>query len=218
MIIVVEGPSAAGKTTWCRSHYPDQTVWEAPVTAAAPDRQLDPDGAEKYWAGENSKRWTRALEMESSHSLAVCDTDPFKLHYAWCLFRLGLIAEERWLHAVDVHRRLFAGRAIGIADLILVSFPDAERLRRQKVADPTRTRRSFNLHLSLVPPLKEWYGAVSALGPDRVHWSLPDTGIDSELSQLGSRPVRTGVALFDELFRVLTTSRHGQVTGSTLPS
>jgi GTPase SAR1 family protein len=26
VIVVVTGPSAAGKTTWCRRHFPDRTV------------------------------------------------------------------------------------------------------------------------------------------------------------------------------------------------
>lgn len=89
MIVAVEGPSAAGKTTWCKRHYPNRTVWEVPPTPDAPDRRVDPTGAEDYWAGQNSDRWRKALELEEKYGLAICDTDPFKLHYAWCLRQLG---------------------------------------------------------------------------------------------------------------------------------
>lgn len=203
VIVAVEGPSAAGKTTWCRSHYPNQTVWEAPVAPNAPDRRLDPTGAEEYWAAQNSKRWLKALELERESGIAICDTDAFKLHYAWCLRQLGLITEEYWLHALRLHRKLFATGAVGIADLILVSLPHAEDLRRQKANDPTRPRRAFELHLRFIPPLTEWYRAISALEPDRVQWSLPPGRLAAKLTRLGPRSERTGVRLFDEVVRAL---------------
>lgn len=113
------------------------------------------------------------------------------------------VAEEHWLHAISVHRALFTAGALGIADLILVASPDVDALRRQKSLDTTRTRRSFELHLSFAAPLEAWYRAISALDPDRVSWSLPDGGLRKVTETLGARPQRTGRELFDRLIAAL---------------
>src|ERR1700683_1134349 len=37
MIVAIEGPSAAGKTTWCRTHSPEGFVEPAPENVDGPD-------------------------------------------------------------------------------------------------------------------------------------------------------------------------------------
>lgn len=48
MIVVIEGPSAAGKTTWVRRHHPDVAVWERRPSAAPPDRKTAPVEAAEF--------------------------------------------------------------------------------------------------------------------------------------------------------------------------
>ena len=87
MIVVIEGISAAGKTTWCRAHWP-AFVREAPPPAEAPDRASTPAAAARYWAERNAQRWRAAQAREAIDGIAVCDSDPFKLHYVWSLWRI----------------------------------------------------------------------------------------------------------------------------------
>jgi len=78
MIVVVEGISAAGKTTWCHKHAAEVTIPEAGPCDGAPDPVLDPRGAARFWVEQGARRWTAACEMERSRGIAVCDTDPLK--------------------------------------------------------------------------------------------------------------------------------------------
>jgi hypothetical protein len=43
----------------------------------------------------NSQRWRAARLLEHQTGLAVCASDPLKLHYSWCLSRIGAGPRER---------------------------------------------------------------------------------------------------------------------------
>jgi hypothetical protein len=65
VIVAVEGPSAAGKTTWCRQHTRDFVAEYAP-TGTEPDG-TDLHGQAAYWVAVNSAAlgrgtWTGAAE------------------------------------------------------------------------------------------------------------------------------------------------------------
>jgi hypothetical protein len=177
MIVVVEGISAAGKTSWCRRHGAGHVVAESRPAGPAPDRDSDPRGAARFWIEENARRWQAAREMAARAGLAVCDTDPLKLHYSYGLWRIGKLAGEHWRFERDLAREAVAQGRLGLADLYLVSRigPDGARVRRD--ADPSRTRRNFELHVRLGPPLIEYYGAMDAVLPERVIWTLPEEGV-----------------------------------------
>jgi len=66
MIIVAEGPSAAGKTTWVQTHHSQVAVSEHRPSGDELDRSHDPDGAARFWAEANARRWERALEIEAA--------------------------------------------------------------------------------------------------------------------------------------------------------
>jgi hypothetical protein len=201
MIVVIEGPSAAGKTTWCRTHFLDQTVWEHSVADSnrAPDRKKDPVGAAEYWADFNRSRWRLAQEIQAEHGIAVCDTDPMKVHYVWSLWQIGRGDRRDWVHEARINREMFAAGEIGVADLTLVSLPSIETLRRQKAGDASRRRGDFELHAQLIEPLRAWYEAIALLDPARVVWSHPEGGLTSDQLSLGVRAERTGVNLFDRI-------------------
>ena len=70
VIVVVTGPSSAGKTTWCRQHYPDELVSEYAPTGREPD-DSDPAAQADYWSEVNCQRWSQATHTESERGLAV---------------------------------------------------------------------------------------------------------------------------------------------------
>lgn len=201
MIVVVEGPSAAGKTTWCRSREAHVIPEYAP-TGAEPDAS-DPAIQADYWVSVNSGRWADAVERERSTGLAICDTDPLKLHYSWALAVVGAAPWDRFQHELQRSRAAFAAGHLGFADLALVSTASAEQLRRHKAADSTRRRRSFDLHLRLREPLLAWYAALDRLSPGRVLWALPED--DAVLTEGTPRPARSDPALLDRLVEHLPT-------------
>lgn len=201
VIIAVEGPSAAGKTTWCRRHIPDGFVAEYLQTGAEPDG-TDAAAQAEYWVGVNGERWRQALELEASHGVAVCDSDPLKLHYSWCLARVGAAPAARWQHEVAEVRNAMSAGTLGFADLVLVELPDREVLQERRDGDPTRRRRSFAVHSHLGAPLAEWYRAVDSLdGDHRVIWELPSGGLPTNLPP--PRPGRCDIRLLDSLLERL---------------
>ena len=171
MIIVVEGPSAAGKSTWALEHaggslVPEHTGLHAPSG--------DHDAVVSFWVVANGERWEQALRVEASTGTAVCDTDPLKLHYDFCLMRIGQRSMTAVRAGAAACRAAIAEQRLGIADLVLCLVPDAETLEQRRDADDTRSRRNFDLHRQLGAPLTEWYDALARLDPGRVQWDFPD--------------------------------------------
>lgn len=61
-----------------------------PVVAEYAPTGREPDGGNKdrqaaYWVQVNSGRWHQALQLEKQNRIVLCDSDPLKLHYSWCL-------------------------------------------------------------------------------------------------------------------------------------
>lgn len=197
MIIVVEGVSAAGKTTYCRRFYPERI----PEAERLPEALADADHKRlaEHWQQSNAIRWRAALDCESTRGLAVCDTDPFKLHYSWCLWRIGRIADSDWRYELNLARESFTREELGLADLVVIANPGSETLRRFRAGDETRQRRRFELHRQLQRPLFEWYAAFDRLEPGRVRRGLPNRPLTKEEISPGRRAVRTGRDVFDSL-------------------
>jgi hypothetical protein len=199
VIVVVEGPSAAGKTTWTKRHC-DPAIVVAETTAAdtadAPDQRKCPRAAAEFWAQVNAARWQRARRIEEVFGVAVCDSDPFKLHYAWTLWRTGHVTRDDWRRAVEANRRAFAAGELGLADLFLVSIPDRRTLLERREGDRGRRRRNFDLHVRLAAPLAGWFRAVEQLAPARVRWHLPPDGLPRDIPP---RVPRTGADLLNAL-------------------
>lgn len=79
MIVVMEGPSAAGKTTWCRTHCPDSVSENVSENLAAPDLYDEPQAVAHFWVEFNAKQWQTALQIEKQTGIACCDGDPLHL-------------------------------------------------------------------------------------------------------------------------------------------
>jgi len=189
MIVVVEGPTAAGKSTWVGAHAGRGRVPEE--TVAAPDPASSDAELAVYWTELSCRRWQNALRMETANGFAaVCDGDPFKLHYSYGLLRLGHVTVERFAAEIAAARSAIAGSRLGVADLVLCSIPSQSTLARHRDDDVGRRRRNFALHRQLAGPLEEWYQALEATDPGRVIWGFP-----RDLPPAVSRP-RYDVDLF----------------------
>jgi hypothetical protein len=192
VIVVVEGPSAAGKTTWCRRNV-GRFVAEYSATGREP---VDAELLARYWARVGSRRWGEAVALETSDGVAVCDTDPLKLHWSWGMAALGLAPRAQFDRELAVTREAFRAGMLGFADAVLVGLPDVEALRRRRDGDPTRRRRNFAAHVQLREPLEQWYRAIDRLDPGRVFWDLPVEGLP-KLPE--PRAARTSPELLDAL-------------------
>jgi len=186
MIVVVEGISAAGKTTWCHKHAAEVRIPEVGPCDGAPDPVLDPRGAARFWVEKGARRWTAACEMERSRGLAVCDTDPLKLHYTRSLWQIGVASEWHWLEECAATREAIVSARLGFSDVYLMKSIDPWVARQQRDADPTRSRRNFDLHVQLHDPLVTWYRTMERLLPGAIIRNLPDKGLAS-LSNRGDQ-------------------------------
>lgn len=201
MIVAIEGPSAAGKTSWCRSHYPDQHVVETPENIAAPDLFSIPEQVAAFWVDHAIHNWRRALEIEQQHGLAVCDGDPFHLYFAWALWKSGALARDLFNAETELYRNALARRQIGFVDHVLWIELGEEELRRRALADTTRRRKRHTMYLALVPWMKIWFEAREAFTPGTVH-SLRE---DVRVGQLIPRPdaLRYSALLLDQILATL---------------
>ena len=198
VIVAVEGPSASGKTTWCR-----RQPW--PVVAEYTPSGSEPDGSDEhlraaFWVGVNSARWLQAVELDAKHEVVLCDGDPMKLHYSWSLARIGAVPWSRFECELRYTRAALVDGHLGMADLVLVSVPPTDVLHARRAADPTRRRRSFDVHVELAGPLREWYTAVDEAEPGGVVWGWPAGGVPLEASK---RRRLASPALLDRVVELL---------------
>ena len=198
MIIVIEGISAAGKTTWCRAHGSGHHVPENGPPIGLPGPDAGTGAIAEYWAERNVHRWRAARAMEDRTGVAVCDTDPLKLHYTWGLWQIGATDEANWLAAVTATRRTMVDQRIGFADAYFVQPIDPARANAQAAGDPTRRRAKLSLHVQLQPSLMAWYRALDRALPGRVSFTWPDS-----LPQVPPRDRHPGVDAFDRLIAFL---------------
>ena len=183
MIVVVEGPSASGKTTWSVAHAAAALVPESPP--ASPP--VDPATAAEFWAAAGAVRWKRALEVEREAGVAVCDSDPLKLHYAWSRWRIGEGSEQAFRHQAAAYREGMVRGRIGFADCYVVEVSEPSVLEARRSGDATRRRRNFELHSRLGAPLREWYALIERLRPNSVRWEFPPDGLASLAPGAGDR-------------------------------
>jgi hypothetical protein len=200
MIVVIEGISASGKTSWCRANGGEHVVPENGSVAGAPNAAADPVGAAAFWSHLDSRRWRAALAMEAKSGLAICDTDPLKLHYTWCLLQIGDIAHEVWREQKAAAREALVDGRVGFADAYFVNDVDDQTARLRRDGDTSRTRRNFEKHVRMRQPLLVWYQALAQVLP-RVTFGLPDARED--IGAVRRPSSRYDVAMFDRMIALL---------------
>ncbi|MFI5758572.1 hypothetical protein [Streptomyces sp. NPDC051569] len=175
MILVVEGPGAVGRTTYCRA-FPRTRVVEELGADIRPAAGLSLEETCRFWVERNEDRWSRAVHAEGTTGMAVCDTDPLKLHHSWSLARTGLLPPNVFRTQLRHTRAAMADGRLGMADLVACRIPTPEALRRQRDGDRTRGRRDVEVDIRLAGALREWYEALDVLAPGRVRWDWPASG------------------------------------------
>ena len=163
MLIVIEGISAAGKTTRAAQYAP-AVVPE--LVCPAPSG--DDAAVGEYWSDRHAERWQAGLALEQTHGTACFDTDPLKIHYAWCLWQTGHGTRATWLATVQATRARLLRREIGFADVIVLLEPDERQVREQQRQDTRRRRGNFAVNVQLQAPLRHWYSLLESLAPRRV--------------------------------------------------
>ena len=202
MILAIEGPSAVGKTTWCRKHFPETFVPEAPEDIEAPNhRNCAPTAVAGFWVNHNIEAWQTALRLERETGIACCDSDPLHLYYSWALWKSGATGPALFEIELPLYRRAIEQGRLGFADFILTLDAPVAELRRRALADSTRRRRQHETLLGLSPWLRVWFRARERVLPGTVRQvhdvmnSAPslqryDAGVlDRLIAELGSEPI-----------------------------
>ncbi|MCK0129149.1 hypothetical protein [Erythrobacter sp. F6033] len=206
MIIVAEGISAAGKTTFASQFGEGRWLPEIPVKAQRPPDDAPAREHAKFWADNNAARFQMAIQIEREHGFVICDTDPLKIHYAWCMERAGFDWPDRFELAAQEVRRAISEERLGFADLYLVKRIDEAAVRSQKEGDVTRRRSNFDQHLALQPHLIDWFAAMSRSLPGHVRFGFPNMAdLLKETEQRGAKRsrYRFDVGAFDRLIEAL---------------
>ncbi|MEP3420567.1 MAG: hypothetical protein ABJN35_02425 [Erythrobacter sp.] len=206
MIIVAEGISAAGKTTFARQFGEGRWLPEIEAKGERPGPDDPLKDHARFWSDHNAFRFQLAQEIEAKHGFAICDTDPMKVHYSWCMERAGFHWPDKFEIAVPFVRDAISERRLGFADLYLVKRIEPEIARAQKEGDATRRRGNFDQHLALQPHLIDWFSAMSGALPGCVRWGFPET--DALIGEVKTKtpednPRRFDVSVFDDLIRRL---------------
>lgn len=201
MIVAIEGPSAAGKTTWCLSHAPHNCVEEVAENVVAPDLYADPVEVGQFWVNHAIKNWQRATAIKREHDIAVCDGDPFHLYFSWALWKSGALSKTLFEVESALYRSAFERKQIGFVDHVLWLEVPTDELRRRALSDDTRRRSRHELYLTLVPWMKAWYRTREQFLPGTVR-NLPNILSLRDLPR-GSHPSRYDPQLLDSLLREL---------------
>lgn len=195
MIIVIEGISAAGKTTYSQRFGASHHVPEFPEKGTPPGANAPAEEQAQYWIEHNIERFQTALEVEAKHGFAICDTEPFKSHFDWCMGKAGFKSMEVFKAAMPLAREAIDKRRIGFGDLYFVKQITPDLARAQKDGDLTRTRRRFDMHLALQPFLIRWFEALSEVLPGRVEFAFPSK--DALLERLNNKTTKDTSRRFD---------------------
>jgi hypothetical protein len=192
MIIVIEGPSAVGKTSLLHTFPSSQVVgeeWEAlGIPRGSGPENPQSKEAQTFWISLQIRRWQKLLEIEASSGNTYADTDPVKLYYNFALARSGHMEREIFEEGFAQTEQAFAQGLLGFADHVIVLSAPPDVLRQRKNGDSTRRRSNFGLHARLGSLIEEYYTVIEHLRPGTVHFLDASRDIKSErLSALISK-------------------------------
>jgi hypothetical protein len=177
MIVAIEGPSASGKTTWCRVRFPHH-VSETPQSISAPDLFANPAEVAGFWVNHAIENWHRALDIERREGLAVCDGDPFHLYFSLALWRSGAMDRKLFDNETVLYRNAIANHQVGFVDHVLWIDVADDELRRRAQADICRRRKRHEMYLALVPWMEKWFEARTLVLPGTVTMLKDDTRLE----------------------------------------
>ena len=200
MIIVVEGPSAVGKTTLLR-HLPTSHVvsedWSALGFPPEQWPDLDTPAGQAFGVGASSHRWKLLCDVEHHFGSAYADTDPLKLYYNFALALHGTRSRALLEMTFEGCRHAMQTEQLGFADRVMFLQATAATLRSRKQQDASRQRRRFDLHVELIDAFAHYYMLLEQVRPGTVRFYDTDQG-DSTPSILSHPlPPRPPYARYD---------------------
>jgi len=163
-IICIEGASAAGKTTLSRA-LADRTgaavigeVWTL-FERPAPEPTM-------WYLERQTDRWRLAVNNAGKRGMSILDGDPFQpLWYDWAYgnqdHSLGTI--------VSFYREAIAAGHLAFPDCYILLAVTKPELRARKQGDPSRSRRNFEKHVSLLRHQPRYFAAMNAISCGLVH-------------------------------------------------
>ena len=166
-MIVVEGPSAVGKTTLLELVPAGRVVGEEVLQVPPGTGSLQ---ALPYGVESSARRWERLLETEARHGRAYADSDPLKLYYDFARVAVGELDRGVYDAGWRLMARAMDERRVGFADRVVFLYASHGTLAKRGAADATRRRGKFALHVRLAPAMEAYYAALEQLRPGSVRW------------------------------------------------
>jgi hypothetical protein len=157
MLIVVEGPSAVGKTTLLELVPADRVIGEEALLVPPGTDSL---GSLPYAVESSVRRWERLLEAEARHGRAYADSDPLKLYYDFARTAVGELDRGVYDAGWRLMARAMDERRISFADRVVFIYASRGTLAKRRAADATRRRGKFALHVRLAPAIEAYYAAL----------------------------------------------------------
>lgn len=193
LIIGVQGPSAAGKSTLCArlardlggevvhelAESPDWTG--LPLAEPADERELLSN--RQAFLDYECRRWRRALAVAETRP-AIFDTEWIgQLLWGLCDLQVTypqLDGRRLVRETVALYRERVAAGELGCCDAIILLDPDEDAVRLRRAADPTRRRRNFERNLRVAAlqhpywdALRPFFASRLIVAPDGAAVSVP---------------------------------------------
>jgi deoxyadenosine/deoxycytidine kinase len=156
IIVCLEGPSAAGKTTLAArlgASHGAAIIPELDASAAPPV-----ESSTAWFIDRHAGRWQRALELSASSPFAVIDGDPWKgLWYNW------MHASQGWQNidaVLPVYRAHVDRGTIGFPDLYVYLDATEVQVRLRRAHDLTRPRRNHEMHIRTMDAQRRYFAAL----------------------------------------------------------
>jgi hypothetical protein len=200
MIVVVEGPSAVGKTTLVH-HIPSSHVisedWSALGFPPEQWPDLDTSAGQAFGVRASSYRWKLLCDVEHQFGNAYADTDPLKLYYNFALALQGTRSRAQLEMTFELCRHAMKAEQLGFADRVVFLWASAATLRSRKQQDTSRQRRRFDLHLALIDAFAHYYMLLEQVRPGTVTFYDTDQGKPTPSHLLQPPPQHPRYARYD---------------------
>jgi hypothetical protein len=200
MIIVVEGPSAVGKTTMLRLLPASHVVSEDWAALGFPPEQwpdLDTPAGQAFGVRASSHRWKLLCDVEHHYGSAYADTDPLKLYYNFALALHGIRSRAQLEMTFELCRHAMKTEQLGFADRVVFLQATTATLRLRKQQDAHRQRRRFGLHLELIDAFARYYMMLEQVRPGTVTFYDTEQGRSAPQIQSHLLPQHPQYARYD---------------------
>jgi len=200
MIMVVEGPSAVGKTTLLGQLPLSRVISEDWAALGFPAEQwpdLDTPAGQMFGVTASSHRWKLLCDVENQFGTAYADTDPLKLYYNFALALHGSRSRAQLWTTFEYCRHALETEQLGFADTVLFLRASPVTLWSRKQQDATRQRRRFELHVELIDGFALYYALLEQIRPGTVTFYDTDQDGSSPTLFSDTLPHRTRYARYD---------------------